>query len=234
MLAIGFDLDHTLYDRDENRRNVVEKFMEDFNIEISSDYFLKKFNEKSEIEYYKFIAGKKTRKEYRFDRVADAFSALHIDLSYEQMIEFNNRYDNSQNHLKFRPFVLNFFQKIIENGHELFILTNGSVNDQRKKLENLDLAKYISREHWYISGELNMTKPNKKIFKYIEKQIPSEKFLYIGDDFTNDIEPAQELGWKSIYLHKENQKERIHSNLYKARDFKQIHEFYLETDRFSQ
>lgn len=145
---------------------------------------------------------------------------------------FKTQYDAAQEVLELRPYAIKFIHKMKENGHELFILTNGSSKDQRNKLETLQIEKYIPSDYWFISEELHMTKPNKKIFQFVKKQIDSEKVLYIGDNYTNDIAPTQEIGWKSIYINENHKKEKIYSDYYKVKNFKEVYQYYVETNQF--
>lgn len=232
MLAIGFDLDNTLYNRNDHIKKMIVQLNEKENLDISTRDFIEVFNSRSEVEYQKFIHGDKTRDAYRLDRTLQTFEALNIDLSYDEMKAFNADYDARQSNLSLRPYAEEFMQKLIAEGHKLFIITNGSSRDQRNKLAHLKLESYIPKEYWYISGELDMTKPNKEIFQYVEEQITSKKYLYIGDNHLNDIVPTQELGWTSIYINDDVENERIHSEYFKVDSFKEIYNFYLETNKF--
>lgn len=232
MIRIGFDLDHTLYDRTESLMRLAESFLErnQFNVPVSD--FIQIFYEQSEIEYQKFMCGERLKNEYRTNRIVQTFDRLDLKFSSKHVLDFYGRYEDIQKNIRLRPNVVNFLKLVVEQGHELFILTNGPSQSQRNKLKTLGIEKYIPKERWYISDELNMTKPNHEIFKHIQQELGTNQIIYVGDDFTNDIEPSQNIGWKSIYLNEENISKTTSKKFYKVSDFYEIEKLYQDTNKF--
>lgn len=226
MVAIGFDLDNTLYNRDENVRKLIKSYLQEKNLQIDTQSFLEIFNSESEIEYQKYIRGDKNRESYRIDRLTKTFSKFETNISIEDILEFNMEYESTQHSISLRPFVKEFIEAMLKLDHELFILTNGSSQDQLNKMNSLNLERYIPKEKWFISSELNMTKPSLEIFKYVENQLVSNEFVYIGDSYTNDIEPTQQLGWTSFYINSDIERQKKNSNLYYVNNFNEILNYY--------
>jgi len=69
---------------------------------------------------------------------------------------------------------------------------------QRRKLEEHgldDLADAV-----VISNEVGVRKPNPQIFETAKERLPAESYLYVGDTFEEDIAPAREGGFETVYI----------------------------------
>jgi putative hydrolase of the HAD superfamily len=57
-------------------------------------------------------------------------------------------------------------------------------------------------ERCFISSEIGFPKPDRRFFQSIESELnlPAEKLLLVGDDWTNDILGARTAGWHTIWL----------------------------------
>lgn len=201
--AIGFDLDDTLYDRGEFYRYIFETMQTSIvKLDISFEYFYEIFQYFSDIEYEKFMQRIKSKEAYKVDRVIDMYQKLGVAISQSDAIIFNSLYLYFRDQIILRNEVEKLLILLLENHYELFVLTNGPSMDQRNKLNQLNIAQYISEENWFISDELDSTKPNREIFKKVEGSIgyKKEEILYIGDDYINDIVGAKNAGWEAILL----------------------------------
>ncbi|MEZ9590565.1 HAD family hydrolase [Vibrio breoganii] len=88
----------------------------------------------------------------------------------------------------------NTLAMIKKNAKHVAILTDGREISQKQKLAALglsDLPVFIS-ETW---GE---TKPGSKRFKKIMQSMPSENYIYIGDNLNKDFVTPNKLGWYTI------------------------------------
>jgi len=82
--------------------------------------------------------------------------------------------------------------------HQFGVLTNGDGYMQRRKLEEHgldDLADAV-----VISNEVGVRKPNPQIFETAKERLPAESYLYVGDTFEEDIAPAREAGFETVYI----------------------------------
>jgi putative hydrolase of the HAD superfamily len=86
--------------------------------------------------------------------------------------------------------------------HTLGLLTNGSGEGQRLKLEAAGLARYFDSRHIFISEELYAEKPDPKAFEMALGRIGGEpsSTLMIGDDHLNDIAGAAALGMDTCWV----------------------------------
>lgn len=207
--AVGFDLDDTLYSRKDFYHKVYNVMQSSvITIDIPFDTFYKEFQYYSDIEYEKFMERKKNRDDYKNDRVIDTYKKFGVEVSLNDAIIFNSLYLYFANTIEYRNGVVTLLNKLTESNVELFILTNGPSDDQRRKLKQLGIEEYISKDKWFISDEINYTKPDVKIFQIVERnlELTGNDILYIGDDLENDVIGAKKANWQSIYLnvHDEN------------------------------
>jgi putative hydrolase of the HAD superfamily len=70
-------------------------------------------------------------------------------------------------------------------------------------LKNNNIAQYFDAIS--TSAEIGFCKPDKRAFEYILKKLASEptQSVMVGDDLSNDINGAQQLGMKTIYVKKD-------------------------------
>lgn len=88
------------------------------------------------------------------------------------------------------------------------IITNGPAEHQWEKVYTLGLTKWIRKEYIFVSGEMKISKPDRRIFEAAQEVLgaePSELF-YVGDSFANDIDGAKNAGWHTVWLNKRNHK----------------------------
>jgi putative hydrolase of the HAD superfamily len=87
-----------------------------------------------------------------------------------------------------------------DRGARLGLLTNGSSEFQRRKIERFDLARFF--EVILIEGELGFGKPDHRVFHRALAELrvtPSETWM-IGDNLEWDIAPAQQLGILDVWV----------------------------------
>lgn len=88
------------------------------------------------------------------------------------------------------------------------VITNGPGNHQNKKVENLNLNKWINEDNIFISEIVNMSKPDEKLFKFVQEKmdLDLDNTFYIGDSYDNDVIGAKRAGWKMIWINRRNSK----------------------------
>lgn len=95
-------------------------------------------------------------------------------------------------------------QQLVESiavRHQTGILTNGDGRVQRRKIEEHGLDEFV--DTIIVSNEIGARKPNREIFEEAKQRLPAEQFVYIGDTFGEDIVPAREEGFKTVYVGEE-------------------------------
>jgi len=86
----------------------------------------------------------------------------------------------------------------IASQHQTGILTNGDGQMQRQKIRKHGLDDLV--DTIIVSNEVGSRKPDREIFEEAKRCLPAEVFVYIGDTFGEDIIPAREAGFKTIYV----------------------------------
>lgn len=206
--AVGFDLDDTLYDRYLIYENVF-KIMEEkvHTLGITFHEFNNVFQNYSLIEFDLFTLGKKSKHQYKIDRVKLTYNYFGVQINDNQAIWFNQLYQHFRNKIILRENVIELLDKLSLNTNlELFVLTNGPSKDQREKIGNLGLNKYFKEKNLFISDEIGIAKPEIRIFKEIEKTLgcKGENILYIGDNYYNDIVASYRSNWNPVFYNFEN------------------------------
>ncbi len=85
--------------------------------------------------------------------------------------------------------------KVLSKKYKLILATKGDLLDQERKLEKSHLIHYF--HHIEVLSE---KKPEnyRKLLKHLE--IPSSKFLMIGNSLKSDVLPLLEIGAKAIHI----------------------------------
>lgn len=230
--AIGFDMDDTLYDRDliyQSAYDLVTRYV------VKSNVKFEKFNlvyqECSLVEYQKFMSGEKTFDEYQLDRFVDAFKELNIDIDIDQAKIFQAIYDYQKKHVQLRQFMEKILLDLVERDDiKIFLLTNGPGDNQRKKIKNLKLDKFFNDDEIFISGDLSVSKPDRKIFDYVSEKLnldPSS-IVYVGDNLENDVIGAIEAGWRAIYYDYETRNDNENKDIPTFSEDKDLYEYIMK------
>lgn len=194
-----FDLDDTLYSKQEVFLTTIEKCYPTFTTDID---VYKVYQEKSEIAFELFTKGQITLEENHLSRVEGTLSALGLDSSKESVIRFKETYQYVMNHIELDKDWHDFFNQVSHRS-TLVLLTNGPTSHQSKKITSLGLEKWFDSSRIFISETTGVPKPQAEAFKNVEKLFPDvnrNDFWMIGDDLTNDIEGAKNRYWNTIYF----------------------------------
>lgn len=190
-----FDLDNTLVDDNENRKNAIKKILLERNEEIS-DKKLEEFI-KLDDQFWKDRAEGKIKDPYKFETLeertewvrAQRFIKYFNNISLEQAKKINNRYVE---YLKDKIVPIKnstqVLQYLYEKGYEIYIITNSPTIVVKNKLEAIDALKYIKET--FSAEEAGHMKPHNEFFKVFFNKINNyekEKMLIIGDELEKDI-----------------------------------------------
>lgn len=205
--AVGLDLDDTLYDRNQ----VYEKTYQIMEQEVlatgvSFQDFNDIFQQESQIEFQKFTQGIKGETEFKIDRILSTYQRLGHLLKYEQALRFNELYLHHKKQIEMRPGMAKLIDYLRSIDMELFVLTNGAKETQSSKLHYLGIDKVIPSEKSFISDEMGVAKPDKKIFGLVEDSLGlvGNEILYVGDHYENDILGCQQNDWTAVYYNVNN------------------------------
>ena len=94
---------------------------------------------------------------------------------------------------------------ILSRRHDIGVLTNGNETVQRRKLQVLGLDKWV--DELVVSSEVRARKPQAEMFEAAKERLPADTYIFVGDDYEEDIVPAREYGFETVYVGIENELE---------------------------
>ena len=189
---IMFDADETLFDFKKSERAALKNTMLEFDIEYDENYHLKVYKEINTTIWKELENGLITQKKLkieRFKRFSDTLNA-----GFDEAL-FAKSY---MKHLSLASFLYDASIDLIVSlykDYRLTIITNGLKDVQDNRIRKSIIAKYF--EDIVISEEVNVSKPNPKIFEYALNNInhtDKSKVLIVGDSLTSDIQGGINYG----------------------------------------
>ncbi|KKI94018.1 hypothetical protein WQ54_00260 [Bacillus sp. SA1-12] len=211
--AVFFDLDDTLYDQ----LSPFQLALEYCQIEASSiniEALFKRVRHFSDVLWKLHTKGQISLEALRVERLTNAFKDFEHNITTEQALAIQERYELEQRQIHAFPGVIEMIKDLQKSKSVVGILTNGPVNHQMNKIIALKLDQVIPAELIFISNGIGIAKPDKRIFEYVDRQIQIEpdKCCYIGDTWENDIAPSIEAGWNCIWFnHRNREAETTHT-----------------------
>lgn len=91
-----------------------------------------------------------------------------------------------------------FLEKLLSQGYEMSLITDGRSITQRNKLRALGIESFFKTI--VISEEVNSEKPSENNFKMVMNSKHTENYIYIADNPNKDFITPNKLGWTSICL----------------------------------
>ena len=108
-------------------------------------------------------------------------------------------------------------ERLKNKGYKLIVISNWG-KELNEVLEHFHLTKYF--DQIIISGEVGIEKPNKEIFNLAYSKIKTQikdlkksEILHIGDNKLDDIQGAQNVGFKSLHICREKNKPTCSSEI---------------------
>ncbi len=111
------------------------------------------------------------------------------------------RYNQIRNEAM-RPFsgAIETLQRLRMANIRLGLITNGSAEGQRAKIERFSLGEFF--DHIQIEGEYGIGKPDERVYRNALEALgaePSEAWM-VGDNLENDIRGAQQVGIYAVWM----------------------------------
>lgn len=218
--GIIFDLDDTLYDYTGLNRGAVEALCQATCVKLGID----------RVRFFEaFDFGRNKTKE----RLGDT-AASHNRLFYiERMLEYLNKkpitgalelyevyWQYILNRMQLFDGAMALFKKLEKEGIKIGICTDLTAMIQYRKLEKLDIDKYICSI--VTSEEAGVEKPDKKIFELIQlkMQLNERELMFVGDSYQKDIVGALKAGFSAVWFNIHEERKEI--NCKQARTFLEI------------
>lgn len=199
-----FDLDHTLWDFENNSRAVLKALYHDFRLEklgipASADFQVS-FEQHNDKFWERFRKGQINRETLRWKRL------------WHTLLDFNIRdqqlaYDLSDIYLQLLPTqsrlvpdALNLLEYCRDKGYKMHLITNGFQQTQKMKLTQSGIADFF--QNVVTAQDCGFLKPNREIFAFAINAAAASvtESLMIGDALEADILGAQEFGMDQAFF----------------------------------
>lgn len=223
MISIIFDLDDTLYFQKDQFVEVVEKtgFLTN---KIKMTDLYNHFRDASEHTYRLQTQGELTLEQMRIIRIREAYEKIGIMLTDKNAKEWQLCYEEAQKNIQLSFEIQKLLSDCKERGIQLGIITNGPSKHQRMKIAALGLKKWIPENHIVVSGDINISKPNRLIFETLQNQMlfETEETYYVGDNFDNDVIGANKVGWLPIWLNNHSIEKQFESSVIEVNSHEEL------------
>ncbi|MCH2207108.1 MAG: HAD family hydrolase [Lentisphaerales bacterium] len=184
---IFFDLDNTLIDR----QKAVQSFA------------ASKYSNKEQCQKFLWIDawGYKCRQQFAEELSKEGLINSKVDLFLSEFYHFMRSFDY------FEATTEKLLKKLQE-GFDLYLVSNGSITNQMTKLKKARLNQYF--KDLFISEEVTHDKSEPAFWQYVLEKtaVDVNRSVIIGDSAEHDIYPAAKLGFKTVWL----SKNRIYPN----------------------
>ena len=202
---IFIDLDDTIWDFTANSHVALEIMYRDLNIErIFPDYttFSTMYYDKNRELWALYHHGKIAKDFLIVERYAFLLREIGYNDTDNKMASQMNEYylDTLARQNKLVPYAIELLQYLQKKGYRLFILSNGFIEVQHRKLQSAGIGDFFTR--LVLSDEIGINKPDRRLFDYALQVTDSvaEETLLIGDNYDADIMGAAQAGWGQIYF----------------------------------
>ncbi|MBN8208278.1 HAD-IA family hydrolase [Bacillus sp. NTK071] len=205
---IYFDLDNTLYDHElafqRTIKHCAKQMLNRKDSDITPTQWFKVFKTYCDQFWENYEKGKWSRNTYQIQRYCKANEAFDLPCSEEEALAFQKEYQSKVASFAelYSDTSLLLSRLQLRNIH-LGIITNGRKQTQMAKIKTLRMLQWFPRENIFISEEVGLAKPELDFFNYVMKE--KGRYLYIGDTWEHDIEPAIEAGFDAIYFNSRNE-----------------------------
>ena len=135
----------------------------------------------------------------RRDIVQGALDRLGID-DPGVSFEIADTYTVEREDVQPFPGALETLSELKARGVQLALITNGSEQAQRKKIDQFGLAEYF--DYILVEGEFGMGKPDERVYRHAmnELNVEPEDCWMVGDNLEWEVEVPQRLGIYAVWV----------------------------------
>lgn len=202
---IFIDLDDTIWDFTANSHVSLEIMYRDLDIaRIYTDYdaFSSAYYAKNSELWALYHHGKIEKDFLIIERYAHLLRTIGYNDIDNRLAQRMNEYylDTLALQTQLVPYAIELLDYLTRRGYNLYILSNGFIEVQHKKLQSAGIGDYFKR--MVLSDEIGINKPDRRLFDYALEVTHSQAAdtLMIGDNYDADILGAMQAGWGQIYF----------------------------------
>lgn len=215
--TICFDLDNTLYSHEKAFEKAIRFCFESILKRekllgaVDTKQLFTVFKKNCDLFWDEYESGVLSPIEYRRKRFLETTQLFQLPLGVKDADEFHRTYYNVIDIFS-EPFPkLNLLMEtLVEAQVKMGIITNGGTDTQYNKIKELNLNEWIPNDAIFISGQLKIAKPDRRIFDMAKQKLGTGggRCLFVGDSWEHDVVGAIEAGWDSIFLNTREEKEK--------------------------
>lgn len=201
---IFFDLDHTIWDFDNNAKISVFEMFHDLKLEetlaVTADDFYPVYLENNHLLWARYEQGFISSSDLKWKRMWRTL--LHFKKPDE--ILSKSMSDKFLEILPVQkalfPYTVEILEYLKNKNYRLHLITNGFEVTQKLKLQHSGIADYF--EEMITSERSQSMKPKKEIFEYALNitNAELESSIMIGDNLKADIQGAINAGMDNVYV----------------------------------
>lgn len=200
MKALILDVDDTLYDQIQPFRQAVNAHLDFDNVWMDDLYLA--FRKRADEVFEAATSGAMSLADSHLYRMKMALLDLGYEVSDETAMAIQQTYQTNQGSLTLSPEFEAIFDWCQEEGIELGVITNGPHLHQLRKIQSMNLTRWIDEKNILISEQVGVSKPCVRIFRLMEERLSrsGDALCYLGDSYENDVIGAKEAGWQAVWL----------------------------------
>ena len=199
-----FDLDHTLWDFEQNAREAMQILFDDLQLEklinVPFSEYHTAYIHHNEVMWSRYQKGYITRDELKWKRMWRTlldFKITDVVLSKKIAADFLEILPTRKNLF---PHGLEILQYLTEKNYQLHLITNGFEKTQWSKITNSNIHHFFT--HVITSEASNSMKPKKEIFEFAMHKSGANlsNSIMIGDNLDADIAGALNAGMDAVFV----------------------------------
>jgi putative hydrolase of the HAD superfamily len=198
--ALYFDLDHTLWDFEQNSALAFKALFKQYDIGLELDSFLNVYIPNNIAYWRLYREGKIDKEKLRYERLKTVFDLLNYKASDVLIFDMADAYIQTlpQYNTLF-PGAISILETLKPH-YALHMITNGFKDVQHYKMKNSGLLPYF--ETITDSSSVGKKKPDPEIFNHALKVggVRSSEAVMIGDSLEADIEGALSVGMHAVHF----------------------------------
>ena len=198
--ALYFDLDHTLWDFEQNSAQAFKALFKQYDLGIELDSFLNVYIPNNIAYWRLYREGKIDKEKLRYERLKTVFDQLNYNASDALIFDMADAYIQTlPEYNTLFPGAISILEALKPH-YALHMITNGFKDVQHFKMKNSGLLPYF--ETVTDSSSVGKKKPDPEIFNHALKVggVSSSEAVMIGDSLEADIEGALNVGMHAVHF----------------------------------
>ena len=198
--TILFDADDTLLDFKKSEKESLTRMLKEYGMPVN-ETVASRYSEINASLWREFEKGIITKEDIKRERYSRLFAEFGFDCPVSIM-EVNRRYLELLSESAYLiDGTVELCSTLKEKGYDLYIITNGIANTQKKRMQISGIDKFFTR--MFISETIGSQKPFREFFNFVFDSIPEKdkrKILVVGDSLGSDIKGAVDSGLDCVWF----------------------------------